>query len=113
MSSITELNWVFDGDGEWSAVSQIMDPEMVDEPAETWCREWCLSWHIKVMEDGTFCASESDKMLLEDKSIARKCYASLSTLQAAIDLAEETLRHDDKFIGGKPIVLLPEEKYRT
>ena len=115
----SQLKWEFDGSGGWDAWSMIMDPEMTDidgrEPKENWCKEWCLWWHIEVMEDGAFFAGNgmSDGLLLEGRQIATKTFNNLSHLQAVIDLIESGLRNEECFDNGRAIQLLPIEKYRT
>lgn len=107
------LVWEYDGHGEWSAISQIMDPDMTDEPVETWCREWALMWRIHVTEWGQFCLDSSDRLLLMDVSDPGMYWNQLSQLMAKIDLIEQHLR-GCRTLGDRndsPVKLLPAETY--
>lgn len=109
------LVWEYDGHGTWEAVSQVMDPDMTDEPIETWCREWSLMWRISVTEDGEFCANQSDRLLLQDVPEGNRCRALLGNLQAAIDLVELHLR-GCRTLGDReknPVRLLSPETYNN
>lgn len=107
------LVWEYDGHGEWSAISQVMDPDMTDEPVETWCREWALMWRIQVMEDGTFSCNQSDRLLILGRQMKFDTYCKLSNLQAAIDLAEDEIRGYECITPNYPVRLLPAETYNN
>lgn len=100
------LVWEFDGSGEWSAISRIMDPDMTDEPVERWNRDWCLMWRIHVTEEGQFCCDQSDRLLLKDAWALKECQNTLSQLKGVIDLVEDSLRQQLTFSGGQEIRLL-------
>lgn len=109
------LVWEFDGQGEWSAISQVMDPDMVDEPIETWQREWCLMWRIQVTEQGQFCPIQTDRLLLMDFIRPERCWCSLDNLQAHIDLVEQHIR-GCRTLGDKNdshVILLSPETYNN
>lgn len=110
------LVWKFDGDGSWEAVSRVMDPDMIDQPVDQWCREWCLMWRIHVLEDGTFSANESDKLLREEQaSELRSVWTQLALLQNRIDLIEAELRESET-IGTREsfaVCLLDADKYKA
>lgn len=111
------LKWEWDEGGEWTAVSRAMDPDMVDEPEDQWCREWCLTWRIYVDKDGDFHFDETDDFLKqEDFRIGRSVWTELARLQERIEECEEQIRqsqHWNRKNHGElvPIVLLPAEKY--
>lgn len=100
------LNWIYDGSGEWTAITNIMDPDMVDEPRDTWCPEWCLAWHIAVNEDGLFCISDSDIRLMENiANSERHFFKTIDQAQSAIDLHNDYAHGLDEFADGQPVVL--------
>lgn len=110
------LVWEFDGKGEWEAASQVMDPEMTDEPQEMWCKEWCLKWRIRVTEDGRFTCGDSDGLLLINAGeTGFREFLQLHFVQGKIDLIEDQLRSVKRFEledgEEQPITLLPADKY--
>tara|TARA_R110000868_G_scaffold232215_1_gene485734 strand:- start:624 stop:983 length:360 start_codon:yes stop_codon:yes gene_type:complete len=108
------LKWEFDNRGQWTAFSQIMEPDMTDEPREEWCREWCLSWTIYVDEDGDFNMSESDALLLREAGeiIRYEVCHALAPLKERIEILEQNLRICGTLPkSGVEVVLLPVEVY--
>jgi hypothetical protein len=106
------LKWEWNND-TWTAESQVMDPEMTDEPVDTWCREWCLAWCIYVDEDGDFWIDDSDALLFKEAhAIHSERHRTLEELKAKIELLEQYIREmDHPLSDGSKVVLLQKEVY--